>query len=151
MLSKIYSEISIPPEVFREAVIVGLERGYDDAPTIKRAIENGLIEVRSPPVEQVARVQAASNTLGFVLGLGEAEAIALTSNNILLIDDELGRLVAEIIGVKVGGTPSLLIYMVSKGLISKKEAIEALEVMIEKGFWLSPRVVNQFHQIIDEA
>ncbi len=150
-LNEVYSEISIPPTVFREAVTIGLELGFEDAPIIKQAIDEGLIKVRSPSEERVARVQAASNTFGVDLGLGETEAIALGSSNVLLTDDESAMLVAKSIEVKTGGTPSLLIYMVSEDLISKEEAVEAMEVMIEKGFWLSPRIVHRFHKLIEEV
>lgn len=41
LLKKTYSEIVIPEAVYREAVTSWLERGYHDAITIKKAIEQG--------------------------------------------------------------------------------------------------------------
>jgi predicted nucleic acid-binding protein len=95
-------------------------------------------------------VHKVSNKLGIQLGRGEIEAIALATDGLLLIDDEAAYTVAINMGRDSVGTLALLLLMVSRKMISKKRALEALDTMIDAGFWLSPRLVLVFNKKINK-
>ncbi len=146
-----YDNIVIPPAVFKEAVIIGAEKGFKDALTAKQAVDIGSIQIKEPSREELARVDKVSNKLGIQLGRGEIEANALATDGLLLIDDEAAYTVAINMGRDRVGTLALLLLMVSRKMISKKRALEALDIMIDAGFWLSPRLVLVFNNKINKT
>ncbi|MBS7278452.1 MAG: hypothetical protein KIH09_01305 [Candidatus Freyarchaeota archaeon] len=45
LLRQLYFKIAIPESVHKEAVIIGLEKGYQNAQIIKKALNEGCIKV----------------------------------------------------------------------------------------------------------
>jgi len=152
ILRKLFSEIVIPEAVYEEAVIRGLEKGYEDAQVIKRAIETGWIGVCKTSKQFTDKVGSAEIRLGIELGGGEREAIALAMEkgiSIFLTNDEDAYHVGKNLGLAPEGILYVLLRSVREEHLDKKQAKESLRQMIEEGFWLSPKIVHNFHEALD--
>jgi predicted nucleic acid-binding protein len=152
LISKIgvlFEEIKIPSSVYQEVVIRGTEKGYSDAQIAKQAVDEKRILVVEPVKENVEHVMKAVSLYGVQLGAGEIDAISLGFDNVLIIDDENAREIANRLNIKTRGTLSLLLTMVKKEIITKRKALNALEHMIDNGFWVSPRIIHLFNKKLD--
>jgi len=151
-LSRLYQQVLVPPEVRHEAVDKGVEGGHRDADETKKAIEEGKITVERPGKKLINRVSRRASSMRIRLGGGEMEAIALALERdaVLLTNDEDARKVGESLGLRSEGTLRTLLSLVELHLITADEAREALSRMIEGGLWLTPRVVQRFHRLLDK-
>ncbi len=152
LLKKLYSEIIIPEAVYEEAVIRGLEKGYEDAQAIKKAIETGWIGVYKTSKQFTDKVGSAETRLGIELSGGEREAIALALEkgfSIFLTNDEDAYHVGKNLDLAPEGILYVLLRSVREGHLNKKQAKESLRQMLEEGFWLSPKIVHNFHEALD--
>jgi predicted nucleic acid-binding protein len=145
-----YDECLVPRAVYDEVVVGGLEKGYGDARVSKAAVDGGSLVVGEAPLGSVEAVKRVEERLGVQLGAGEREGIALARDSVFITDDETAYQVARALGTEARGSLYLLLRMVSEGLISSSEASAALNEMIEAGFWLSPRLVHEFHNRLSE-
>ena len=85
------------------------------------------------------------------LDLGEAESIVVAKEieaDLLLIDERLGYKIAQLQGLPVIGTLTVLLMGKKKGLIKAVKPV--LDEMIEKGRWYSQKVYNHFLKSIGE-
>jgi uncharacterized protein len=96
----------------------------------------GWIEVLPDPVSLPVQLVQAD------LDAGESAAIGLCLNekaDALLIDESLGRRVAEKLGIRVVGILGVLVQARQKRLILKvRDVLDRLE--IEAGFWIAPNL-----------
>ncbi len=95
LLQQVYPQILIPPAVHTELVCFPTIQ-----PAINTSLKSGFLEIRKPG--NTALIQ----TLTQPLDLGEAEAIALAVEieaDRLLIDESLGRRIAEEYTLKIRG------------------------------------------------
>ncbi len=86
------------------------------------------------------------------LGLHEGEASLLsiaTKGDVLVVDERQGRALAHTLGLTCLGLLGLLLAAVREGVVTKKEALEALEALERAGFWMSPQLRGQFVKGID--
>lgn len=135
-----------------EAVSRGVERGHDDAHVIAKAVDDGWIRVQGTSRQFAEKVKAEESRLGIELGEGERETIALAIEKdipTLLTDDEDAHRVGKSLGLDPKGTLHILLEGVKKGYLSRSQASEHLNKMLEDGFWLSPTIVHNFHETLD--
>lgn len=141
LLKKIYEEILIPPAVWDEIVIKG--KGQPGAEAVKKANW-----IKKEAVQNVSLVE----TLELTLDRGEAEAIALAKEKnaeLLLIDEQLARKVANHLGLNYIGLIGILREAKSKGLIKGiKNYIDLLRTVA--GFWISEDVYKEILKIENE-
>lgn len=152
LLKKLYSEIVIPEAVYEEAVTRGLEKGYEDAQVIKKAVEEGWIRVYKPKKQFTDKVEDRENKLGIELGEGEREAIALALEkgiSLFLTNDEDAYQIGKTLGLEPKGVLYVLLKGVKERHRNKKQAKESLRKMLEEGFWLSPTIIHSFHEALD--
>jgi len=152
LLEKLYSEIVIPEAVHEEAVQRGLEKGFEDAQAIKKAMEEGWIKVLKSSKRFADEVEGVEARLGIELGMGERETIALALEkgvSIFLTNDEDAYQVGTALGLEPKGVLYVLLRGVVEGRIKKKKAKESLGQMLEEGFWLSPTIIHNFHESLD--
>jgi len=126
-LFKLYDVILIPQSVYDEIVVKGKEQGYSDAVILERAIMNEKIKVEKVKKENY-------NISSSKLHIGEINAIILALQlkiEIILIDDEEGRMFARKLGIKVIGTLGILIEFFKHGLLDLNEAIQYLRKINE--------------------
>ena len=152
LLRSLYSGIVIPEAVYEEAVVRGLEEGYEDAQAIDRATEEGWIKIQKPSDQFRERVEDAENRLGIELGEGEREALALALERgitTLLTNDEDAYHTGKSLKLEPKGVLYILIRSAREGYVNKKQAKEALGQILGEGLWLSPTIIHYFHEALD--
>lgn len=132
LMKQTFNEILIPEAVYHE-ILKGREIGSPDVPIVEEEIAKGWIKVMK--IKSLLRLPDN-------LGKGEKEAISLmreSGADWLLIDDRVASTTARLMGMEVRPTVYLLIYWRKKGLISRNEALELLDSLIEVGYHLSSK------------
>ncbi|MES3629665.1 MAG: DUF3368 domain-containing protein [Longimonas sp.] len=123
-LPRLYGDILVPEAVHREII----------KPDKKRAGVDTFVNASWLRVESVSE-QAAVRQLRSTLDAGESEAIVLALEreaDILLMDEALGRRVADARGVALSGTLGVLLLAKEEGLIDDLTAV--LDRLISTGF-----------------
>lgn len=149
LLEKLYPEILIPEAVHEEAVERGLEKGYEDAKIIKKALEEEWIRVYKTSTQFTDKIEAVEKRLDIELGSGEREAIALALEkkiSTFLTNDEDAYHIGKVLGLEPRGVLYLLLKGVKEGHHNKEKAKESLREMLEEGFWLSPTIIHKLHE-----
>ncbi len=121
ILEKVYKEITIPEAVYKE-----LEKGKNKY--YRNISDESWIKVVK------IKNKSLIKQLEKDLDKGEAEAIALSleiSADLLLIDEKLGRKIAEEKGIKITGTIGVLLKAKKKGIV--REVKPLIYELIEKG------------------
>ncbi len=114
LLPELYQQVTVPEAVWQEVVVDGA--GQPGASEIETAHW-----IRRQQIVNTLLVRA----LGQELDPGEAEAIVLAlemEDSLLLMDERLGRAMAQHLGVRMIGLIGVLIEARHKGLISDLEA-----------------------------
>jgi len=139
LLQHLYTTITIPAAVQQE-----LEAGRQQGVDVPSVTQIDWIQIR--PIAVPNLVPAAID-----LGQGEAEVIALgmmTPGSLLILDDQLGRRIADLYGLKYTGTLGVLIKAKQAGhLASVTETIAKLR---QQGMWLSDEIIHQARQLANE-
>jgi len=129
LLKDLYREVVIPQDVKAETVDRGIEKGLPDAIQISNAINEGWIRIKD-----IALTQEFTN-MAQIAGLKAAEAAviyyAYQNNGIALVDEDSARTLARTLGISVRGTLGIILESLNKGLLSRKEALKALEKLSE--------------------
>ena len=141
VLEYLYRELIIPPTVASE-----LQALEGVIPDLNILLTAPWIRIQLPSDESFV------NSLRQKLDPGESEAIALAIElqvDLLLMDELLGRKLAENYGIKISGTLGSLLRAKEKGLIdSVKPLIDQLREEI--GFWISENLYNNVLQLAGE-
>ncbi len=151
LLRKLYTEIVVPEAVYEEAVSRGLEKGFEDAQIIKKALEEEWIRVYKTSKQFTDKVESVEKRLDIELGAGEREAIALALEKeifIFLTNDEDAYQVGTRLSLEPKGVLYVLLKGVKEGWLNMKQAKESLGEMLEEGFWLSPSIIHKFHEAL---
>lgn len=103
---------------------------------IKRAIEEGWIIVGDIDWSDLAGYRS--------LGSGELSSMALAMRKgmLLLTDDSDARDLSEELGIRTHGIVFVLRKAVKGGIITKKDAIKSLDLLADKGFRISERLLR---------
>jgi predicted nucleic acid-binding protein len=150
LLKKLYGEVIIPEEVYKEAVERGLQEGFSDALVIKECVEQAWIKVSKLNEREVKLCQRMMKH-AFEIHLGEVQAIiqAREMDALLLMDESCGRAFAETWGLKVKGTLHVILKALREELLDKNEAKEAVLQLIKKGFRIEPRLLARILKEIE--
>ncbi|ADB58229.1 DUF3368 domain-containing protein [Archaeoglobus profundus] len=151
LLRELYGSLKIPSAVYREVVIKGEEKEFEDALRVRAEIGKFLF-VHEPKVETVNSIKEHLKKLNFRLSLGEIECIALcldTNDRIFLSDDDDAKKFAKMYGIDGKGTIYILLKSYKEGILSKRECIETFESIVKKGFWVNAEVANLFYRTLD--
>lgn len=146
VLKKLFRSVTIARRVYDEVVTQGKSRGYADALRIEGDI-HAFITIKEVGDER--RVEALVKA---GLGKGEAETIVLAKEcaGLAILDEVKARTAAEVEGVEFLGTLAVVLRAVREKAITKREAEEVLEDLIEGGFKLSAQVALEFLRKLDE-
>jgi len=68
----------------------------------------------------------------------------------VIMDERLGRRVAQAMGLPVKGTLGILLAAYFADLISKEEAKKSVQYLIQSGIYVSRRLVNWFEEEIEK-
>jgi uncharacterized protein len=136
-LIRLYSELMIPEAVADE---IGTKPGKE-SDQVQALLKKGTLQLRQVSDKIIAE-------LPIDLGRGEREAIALaigSSADLVILDDQQGRLVSRDKNLSVTGTVGVLIEAKERGFIpSLRPEIDRL---IEAGMWISEVF---YHRILKE-
>lgn len=123
------------PKVVEEVVDRGKSLGAPDAFIVEQLVKQSIVKIREPKnTEFINQLLKISN-----LHKAEAEVLALTRelNGIAIIDEGIARQVARIYNIQSHGTVYLLLRLVYRGKLSKKQARKAVDKMISAGWRLT--------------
>jgi len=150
LLKKLFGEVIIPEEVYRETVDKGLKEGFSDALAIKECIEQGWIKI-SKLNENEIKLCEKMIVHAFEIHLGEAQAILLARkiDTLLLMDESSGRAFAETLGLKVKGTLYVIMRALREKLLDKAEAKEIVLTLVSKGFRTEPKLLARILREIE--
>ncbi len=131
ILKELYGEVFIPFEVYRE-IEAGKNKDY-------------YVDLIKIEWIKIVKIKNEKSLLFFLdLDKGEAEALVLANEieaDLIILDETLGRFHAKHIGLKITGTIGILLKAKEIGIIDKIKPI--LNELIQKGFWLSEKLIMQ--------
>jgi predicted nucleic acid-binding protein len=138
-LSKIIQEILenkyTTPKVVEEVVNKGKNLGAPDALIAEKLIKQSIIKVQEP------QNSAFINQLSKLPDLHKAEIEVLTLarelDGIAIIDESIARQVSRIFNIETHGTVYLLLRLLYRGKLTKKQVKESIDKMISIGWRLT--------------
>lgn len=139
LLQQLYSTITVPPAVPQELEI-GKLQGVD-VPEV-----NSIEWIQIRPVASATIIPAVID-----LGQGEAEVIALGLENpgsLLILDDSLGRRIADLYSLKYTGTLGVLVKAKQAGYLSAVAPI--ITMLRSKGMWLTDKIISDVLRLSGE-
>jgi predicted nucleic acid-binding protein len=126
LIPTLRKDVSVPYEIYEEAVLKGEEKGFADATVIKNSIEKHRIKMVHVKAHSITALRKKVNK---VLTKGDEAVLSLAiqekAREIVTDDDGLGKL-AMALGFDVRATPDLLM----EGLKKNRLSIEDFEVFI---------------------
>lgn len=134
LLENLYGKIKITQEIKEELLC----KDKPDTESVKEAIQQGKIIIESQ-----------SKTLNLSLGKGESSAISLAVElkEPLIIDDYPGFKAAQSLNIKTFRTTSVIFSAVKKKILTKKEALDIINKIIEEGYYISTKY---YKEILDK-
>ena len=139
LLEKLYGEVLITREVYKEAVTQGIEGGHIDAFHIRELYRTSTLKI----VEPDALLEDPQDRID----IGELESISLSKNikaDLLLVDDRQAREFARENGMKVKGTVGVIIDGYRQHLIGLNEAVLKLEELRERfDIWMNDELCRR--------
>jgi predicted nucleic acid-binding protein len=135
LIPTLRTDVSVPYEIYEEAVSEGEKKGFADATVIKHFIEKQRIRIARVKISSKTALGKKSNK---ILTKGDESVLSLAMqekvNEIITNDDGLGKL-AIAFGFDVKATPDLLMEALNKNRLS----IEDFEIFI-KGLVIENRL-----------
>ncbi len=136
LLKALFDEVLVPASVYQEVVAQG--RGRPGEEEVRQA---AWLVVRKP--EQSLPLPPV------LLGLdrGEVDVILLAQEVMadwVLIDERLGRKIARALGLRVKGTLGVLLAAYHAGFLSRAEAEEAVDQLVNSPIRISLRLAEWF-------
>jgi len=134
--------------VYYEIVVRGVEKQVEEAKHLRTLFDSLIIEVVEQADEEVVEKLRNSG-----IHNGEATVISLADrlNTTAIIDDKRARHVARTLGIRLSGTPHIIIQLVKQGVITKQEARQAVDKMIEQGWYCSAKSYSKIVSAIEKA
>jgi predicted nucleic acid-binding protein len=134
--------------VYNEVVVRGVEKQVEEANRLKSLFDSHIMEVVREVDEEVVEKLRNSG-----IHHGEATVISLTHsvNATAIIDDKRARHVARTLGIRLSGTPHIIIQLVKGDAITKQEARQAIDKMIEQGWYCSAKSYSEIINAIEKA
>ena len=135
-----FKKVLIPRAVFEETVIVGKNKGMEDALVIEAIIKKKKIEVKNLRNKRLIRIVNQFNIYG-----GEAEALALylqEKADLLISDDYNLRKKKESVNAKIIGSLAVVLKLRKEKKINKEKFFIAINKMRDIG-WFSSSILDK--------
>jgi predicted nucleic acid-binding protein len=139
LLRQIYGQVIVPP-----AVVAELKAGAAKGERVPEPENFNWLEISAVPAQTV--IKSIPD-----LGGGEAEVIELAISlpgSLVIIDDQLGRQIAQAHGLRFTGTLGVLIKAKRSGLVPLLRPL--LGHLQTAGMWLSPRIILETLRLAGE-
>ena len=151
ILKKIYTNIEITNEVYREVVINGIKKKSRDALIIKEHINNKDIKITNLSEEFVGKAKKIQAI--YDIDIGEAETIALAlqlNKKEAIIDEVYAREAAKAFEIKPIGSLRVLLTAYKNHLINKEEIKELIGEMENSKYRFSLKVLIEFWNLFEK-
>jgi len=138
LLEKLFGRILVPEAVWREIAVEG-------KPGHEKIVRADFIHVEKADDRRLVAL------LEEFVDRGEAEAIVLALErnvDLLLVDDRDARNLAKKLGLQVMGTQGVIALAKYRGLIPKAKPI--IDKLVESGFWISRKLLEEFLRELSE-
>ena len=138
LMEKLFKKVIVPEAVWKEVTVEG-------KPGHEKILRTGFIHVEKTGNKRLVAL------LEEFVDRGEAEAIVLAlerNADLLLIDDRDARNLAKKLGLQVMGTLGVIALAKYRGLIPKAKPI--INKLIETGFWISRKLLEEFLRELSE-
>ena len=151
LLEKVVGRIVICPEVYTEVVQKGMEVNAPDAYLVRDFVDVGRIEVKELN-QKGKKFYEKIKGIYKQLDHGEAATIALVlqeGEKEVLIDENIGRKIARLNGIKPRGSLRVLILGYQNGLLNEEQVRKTLRSMMHANFRVSAEVIAQFWELFE--
>jgi len=141
-------ELLTTPEVYLEVYVQGMEKKVSEISVLKEIFEGGIVKV----LPKRARESATTSSLsGSGLHPGELSVIraALSLGATAIIDDKRARKLGRAVGARIEGTVSLILDLLRLEALDKQKARDAIETMINLGWYCSARDYAQIIKAVE--
>ena len=135
--------------VFTEVVEHGRAKGHADALALARLFEVKAINIVDASDKAILRTLRKIN--GLEQPDAETLAVAKDRDYRAVIDDLLARRVARTYGIDFVGTPFILFLATQCRLLTKKDALRAVDDMIQAGWRCGPELYREITRMIENA
>jgi len=153
LLKEVFTKIIISPEVYKEVVQSGIEIKAPDAFLVKEFVDSGEIKVKKLNPKGKKIYEKIKRTYK-QLDEGEASTIALVLQegaSEVLMDEDIGRKIARLYGIKPRGSLRVLILGYQNGLLDEKQVNENLRLMMHANFRVSAEVIARFWELFERV
>lgn len=142
------NELLIPSSIFDEVVVKGKIRGIPDARRIDDTVSKNIIKIIEVDEGEVHSRLAENRALS----RADLDVIQLARerNGIAIMDESYGRSVCDVEGIHHRGSLWLISRMIHSKLITKEEARESLDLMIEEGWFCSTKLYSKAIRMFDK-
>lgn len=151
LLENVFGRIVICSEVYTEVVQKGIEINAPDAYLVRELIDASRIEVKELS-QKGKKVYEKIKRIYKQLDKGEAETIALVlqeGEKEVLMDEDIGRKIARLHGIKPRGSLSVLILGYQNDLLNEEQVKETLRLMMHANFRVSAEVIARFWELFE--
>lgn len=131
LIRELPEKLFISPEVHREVVEEGKKKGEGDAFLVENMVGEGILKVK-----EIRKKDFLKKLRDSPLHLADIETLSLAKelNGIAIIDEELGREIADIEEIENRGSIFILFKFFKLGLIDKKKLRETVDKMLMEGW-----------------
>jgi predicted nucleic acid-binding protein len=141
LINQLFDEVIIPHAVYEEVVIQGAKK-------------TGAIDLQNADWIQIEKLTSKTTIEPLLLGLdqGELEVIQLgllINPDFVVIDEKLGRKIAQAMGLSVKGTLGILLAGFYAGYLSKQETLKLTQQLVNHGIRLSAYVIDAIKSELD--
>ena len=136
-------------EVYEEVYAKGAGKGTIETAALKELFGGGLVEVVSRR-QRRKKAKGLTGESGIHPGEESVLSLALETSATAIVDDRRARQVAHALGIHLSGTPGVIIELVRRHIISKGEARDALERMVDEGWYCSAKLFSALLRTIEE-
>lgn len=151
ILCKAYPHLLISTDVYQEVVVEGGKKDAPDALLVGEYIAAGKIIIR-PLGKFFSQEMAHLLSLYQALDRGEASTLALAlqeKNKEVLIDEQVARKVARLIGLQPYGSLRVLLQAYERKQIRREEVISLFRQLLAAGLYVSGDVVEGFYEMLE--
>ena len=153
LLKDVFTKIIISQEVYKEVVQKGIEIKAPDAYLVKEFVDNGKIKV-NPINQKGKKIYEKIKRTYKQLDEGEASTIALVLQegaSEVLMDEDIGRKIARLYGIKSRGSLRVLILGYQSGLLDEIQIKEILRLMMHAKFRVNAEVIARFWELFERV
>ncbi len=127
----------------------GVERGYDDARRIERAVEDDRTEVVTFDLDD----SAVADRLRRHPGLSDADVAVLARadarDGAAVMDESAGRSAAEVENIETRGAAYPVLSAVERGAMAPERGRETIDVMVDVGWYVAPDLYAKIVRKLD--